>query len=429
MSTVRKNIAFLYILQGVAYLVPLVTLPYLSRVLGVEHFGVFGIALGVVSVMTLITDWGFSLTATQQVARHANDPQRLQHILWDTYWARMGLGAVSFLGLGVVMTVMPSLGGLGLVMLAASVQVLTSMLSVGWFLQGLERMGGLVTASIVSRILSIPLLVLFVHEPSDVALATLIPGLCNFIPAVVSLYIAGRLVPLFPVRFDVQGMWSQLCAGAHLFLSMSAVNLYTQSTVLILSALAPTSQVGFYHGADRIRRAVQTLIGPVSTALFPRINNLLGRDRAAARQLMWRMLIGQGGATFVLSAVMYLSAPWGVPLVLGPTFAPAVPVVQWLAPIPFLVGLNNALGVSIMLPLGMKSEVAAIVAVSAALNLIAMVLLCPAHGAIGAAMSSTLTETFVTTAMGVIVFRRSGYRWDHFQLAALRRLWARRRIG
>ena len=93
MSTVRKNIAFLYILQGVAYVVPLVTLPYLSRVLGVEHFGVFGIALGVVSVMTLITDWGFSLTATQQVARHANDPEILRGILWDTYWARLGLGA------------------------------------------------------------------------------------------------------------------------------------------------------------------------------------------------------------------------------------------------------------------------------------------------------------------------------------------------
>jgi len=430
MSTVRRNIAFLYILQGVAYLVPLVTLPYLSRVLGVEHFGLFGIAFGVVSVMTLITDWGFFLTATQQVARHSHDPEILRHILWDTYWARLGLGAVSFLGLGIVMAVVPSIGGLGVVMLAAAVQVLTSMLSVGWFLQGLERMGALVTSSIAGRVLSIPLLVLLVHKPSDVALATLIPGLCNLIPAAVSLYIAGRFVPLFPVRFDVPGMWRQLRAGAQLFLTMSAVSLYTQSTVLILSALSATSEVGLYHGADRIRRAVQTLmIGPVSTALFPRINNLLERDRVAARQLMWRMLIGQGGGTFVVSVVMYVAAPWGVPLALGQTFSAAVLVVQWFAPIPFLVCLNNVLGVNVMLPLGMKSEVTAIVTASAAINLVAMVLLCPTHGAVGAAISATLTETFVTAAMGVVVFRRSGYRWHRVQLAAVRRLWTRGRTG
>jgi O-antigen/teichoic acid export membrane protein len=401
----------------------------LSRVLGVEHFGVFGIALAVVSVMSLITDWGFSVTAMQQVARHANDPETLRRILWDTHWARLGLGAVSFLGLGIVMAVAPSIGGLGVVVLAAAVQVLASMLSVGWFLQGLERMGALVTASIAGRVLSIPLLVLFVHKPSDVALATLIPGLCNFIPAAVSLYWAGRFVPLFPVRFDVLGMWRELCAGAQLFLTISAVNLYTQSTVLILSALSATSEVGLYHGADRIRRAVQTLIGPVGIALFPRINNLLQRDRAAARQLMWRLLIGQGGATFVLSVVMYVSAPWGVPLVLGQTFSAAVPVVQWLAPIPFLVGLNSALALNVMLPLGMKSEVTAIVTASAAINLVAMVILCPTHGAIGAAISATLTETFVTAAMGVVVFRRSGYRWGHIRSAAVRRLWTRGRAG
>ena len=118
-----------------------------------------------------------------------------------------------------------------------------------------------------------------------------------------------------------------------------------------------------------------------------------------------------------------------MPLALGQTFSAAVPVVQWLAPIPFLVGLNNVLGVNVMLPLGMKSEVTAIVTASAAINLVAMVLLCPTHGAVGAAIAATLTETFVTAAEGVVVFRRSGYRWDDIQLSAVRRLWTRGPTG
>jgi PST family polysaccharide transporter len=163
MSSVKKNIILLYVLQGANYLVPLITLPYLTRTLGVSTFGMMGIAVGVIGVLTLVTDWGFSLTATQEVARHSDTPEHLHRLFWDTFWARMGLGAVAFIVLFLVVLVVPSVRQLGLILLAASVQVFSSMMAVGWFLQGVQRMGIFVWTFLFGRALTIPLIFVLVQ--------------------------------------------------------------------------------------------------------------------------------------------------------------------------------------------------------------------------------------------------------------------------
>ncbi len=400
-----KNISYLFIFQIAMYLVPMVTLPYLTRTLGVAHFGVMGIALGIVSLMTLLTDWGFSWTATQDVARNAGNPEMLHTIFWDTFWARMGLGVLAFLILFIVtsFSLVPSVGMLGGVLLAASTQTLTAMLSVNWFLQGLERMGAFVTTLMAGRLLTIPLTFLLVRTPEDVAMAALIPGLCGIFSCAISFVVANRLVRLLPLRFNIAGSLKQLRAGAKIFLSTGAINLYTQSNVLIIGMLAGNAEAGLFHGGDRIRRAVQMLVGPIGTAIFPRINNLLMHDRAAAHKLMMMTLIGQGGLTFLLSIIMFFVAPWGVPFALGKEFIHAVAVVEWLSPIPFLVGISNVLGINIMLPLGMKNAFTLIVMASAAINFLLMLILCPRYGAAGGAAAATLAEAFVTGAMSVVL--------------------------
>lgn len=406
MGSLKKNIFFLYLLQVANYLVPLATLPYLSRVLGVEHFGVNGLAISVIAIMTMITDWGFSLTATQQIAQNANRHDILHSIFWDVLWARVGLGLLSFIGLAGVMIFVPSGRALGPVMLAASIQVLSSMFGVGWFLQGLERMGAYVWVSMFGRVLTVPLTFLFVHSSSDVAAAVAIPGICSLIACGASFHVSARYVALFPVRFNLAGMGGQLRSGAKIFLSTGAINLYTQSNILILSALTGPVQIGLFYGAERIRRAVQSMIGPANTALFPRINNLLSHDRTAAKHMMLRMLFIQGGVTLLTSAAMFVIAPWGVPFLLGPDYIDAVSIVRWLSPLPFIIGVSNVLGLNVMLPLGMKNEFASVVTVSAGVNFVGMLALCPSYGAIGAVWATLVAECFVTGAMALILYRR-----------------------
>jgi O-antigen/teichoic acid export membrane protein len=104
--------------------------------------------------------------------------------------------------------------------------------------------------------------------------------------------------------------------------------------------------------------------------------------------------------------MMYVLAPWGVPFALGQDFTAAVPVVQSLSPLPFIIGLSNVLGINVMLPLGMKTEFTIIVSVSAAINFLAMLVFCPLYGAVGGAISAVIAESFVTVAMALILYRQ-----------------------
>jgi O-antigen/teichoic acid export membrane protein len=406
MASLGKNIALLYILQAANFLIPMVTVPYLTRVLGVTDFGRMGLATGLIGIMTMVTDWGFSLTATQSVARNAGDPAALRRLFWAVFWARVCLGIACFVGLAAAIVFMPSLRELTPVILAASVQVLAAMFSVNWFLQGLERMGAYVWTFLLGRVLSIPLTFLLVQGPGDAAMAVLVPGVCALLSCGISFRESNRHVALLPIRLDRAGMIEQLRDGAKIFVSTGAINLYTQSTILLLGALTNKTEVGLYYGSDRIRRAVQALIGPAGAALFPRINNLLSHDRGAARDMMIRMLLVQGSFTLV----MFVVAPWGVPLFLGKDYVGAVKVVQWMSPLPFVIGISNVLGVNVMLPLGMKNQFALIVSMSAIVNLVAMLLLCPSFGAVGAALSSLITECFVTATMGAVLCLRGSTR-------------------
>ncbi len=248
----------------------------------------------------------------------AADPAALRDIFWDTILARTLLGAAGLSIGAVAVAVVPGLWAQRWLFLVGAVGIVPGMVNVGWFLRGLERMGSLVVATMASRAVVIPLTLLLVHSPRDIAMAVLIPGLAGLVWAALALRMAMRLAPLRPVRVSVPGAVRQLRSGFGGFVSTASIALYGDSHVLVLAALASPEQVGFFGAADRIRRALQALIGPLSGALFPRINNLMASDRAQAHRLMLLMLAGQGALTILIGAALYLVARLVVPLLLGP---------------------------------------------------------------------------------------------------------------
>lgn len=408
---VRSNIAALYGLQIANYAAPLITTPYLARVLGVEQFGVLGIAASVIAYLTIISDWGFSYTATQRVAQNAADPATLREIFWDTFTARMALGAICVVVLLATALLTASTKNFVPVLLGSSVTFVTSLFGVGWFLQGLEKLGSLALLSVAGRLLSLPLTFWLVHTPADAALAAAIPGVTGVAATVLGYIVASRAVPFFPARFDCAGAWRQIRDGWQMFVSTGAISLYTTSNIVVLGALTGAVNAGYLNGAERIRRAAQAASGPLSAAMFPRINNLMAYEPTRVTAAMKKLLLWQGGLSFLLSVAMFVSAPFVTVTFLGADFAPAIPIVQWLSATPFLVGLSNVLGVNIMLPLGMRSHLLAITLIAGPVNLALLTILSLRYGAVGAAMSIVAAELFVTISFGlVILFSRQELR-------------------
>jgi polysaccharide transporter, PST family len=398
-----KSIAALFISQGGLYVVPLITVPYLTRVLGVEQYGVLGMATNIVGYLTLVIDWGFSFSATQQAARTADDPIMLRRIFWDTITAKTVLAVICLIAFLAMIALVPQLRHFEDVLALSLLPIVASVFSVDWFLQGIERFVGFATAMLIGRLGSVPLLLAFVHSPSDTKIATLIQGASFFVPAVASVVLARRAVPLAPVRIRLSGGFHQISSGGHLFLSKAAIGLYTQSNLVVLGLMAGPTQAGLFFGADRLRLAVQGLISPVSTAFYPRINNLMSQSPAKAVRLMLVLLACQGGFTFFTSLALFLTAKPLTLLLLGHGFEKAILVCRWLAALPFLVGLSNVLAVQMMLPMGMKWEVSRIVILAGTINMVLLFPLTHFFGAVGAAAAVVTTETVVTLLMGATV--------------------------
>lgn len=403
---ILKNAASLLLIQGANFLLPLVTFPYLVRVLGPANFGVLAFSFAVVAYGVLLADYGFNLSASKGIAEARHDRRQLTSIFWSVLTAKALLAAMSLAALVAATWLIPQLAAIRPVLLAATPMVLGSVLFPGWLFQGLERMSMTSTFSIGSQALVVPLTFALVHRPEDTWLATLIRACA---PAVAGLASLGwlyrqRVIGWHrPCWTDTRGA---LVEGWHIFVSTAAISVYTTSNQVILGFLSGSLQVGYYAAADRVRSAAQGVAGVLSNAVYPRVAALMSTDRSAALQLVRRLMLVQGAATFVGGSVLWLAAPHIVELLMGPAFEQSVAVLRWMAFVPFIVSLSNVFGIQLMLPLGMTGAFSRILMGSAMLNLVVFVPLVLHWGATGAAMAMLLTETAVTLAMALHLRRR-----------------------
>jgi len=409
-----KNIVSLFILQASSYAVPLITTPYLARTLGVANFGVLGVASAIVSYISLVSDWGFGFTATRETARHAADPNALRKILWNTLLAKVLLCSAAVVVFWSIVLIIPQWHDLLTLLIVYSFMPICGIFGVGWFLQGMEKMVVYAAVSLIGRLAYIPLVFIFVHSRDDIIIVALIQTGTAIVSVIASLVVASRFISLLPVHLDLWAALRQIKIGWPVFLSTSGISLYTQSNIILVGTIAGPIQAGLYSGGEKIQRVLQGISGPISAAVYPRINNLLVSNPDESHRLMRWTLIGQGGFTLCLSFTLFLSADFVTNVFLGRQYADAVPVIRWLSAVPFLTGLSNALGTNMMFPFGMNAEMARITLASGFLNLAMMSFLTHQAGAVGAAISIVLTEIFVTTAMawtiylkGKIVFQTS----------------------
>ena len=404
----RKSVFHLLIWQGSTYLIPLIVTPYLARMLGVNAFGTYGLSLAFAMYGMLLTDWGFNLSAAQKTARAHDDHDTLRTIFWNVMTARMLLACAAAILLVIATITVPMLRAIWPVVLAASTIVLSTALSANFFLQGLQYMGAFAVSALIGRLLIIPLTFAFVHRPEDVVIAVLIQNATQLISAIASIVIASKRVKLGRPRFDLDGALLEIREGWHLFVSTFSVSFYTHANAVVVGFASGHTQAGILTASQRVGQAFQQLIQPLNMAVYPQVNRLSEADPRAAVRLMKRVLVGQSAIVFLISLTMFLSAPYLVPIFLGRAFASAVPVVQVLSVMPFLAGLTNILGGNMLLPLGLRGPYMTGLALSGMVNIALLLILAPARGAMGAAISASTTELFLAGFDAVVLYQNRG---------------------
>ncbi len=402
----RENIASLTGLQLVGYIAPLLTVPYLVRVLKPAEFGLLSFAQGVVLYFDLITDYGFNLSATRAIAAQRNEPDSVSRIFWSTMCAKAILMSLCGAALAMLVTFTPRLHGNSAVYGVSFLYVIGTAFFPVWLFQGLERMKIAAVALGFARIVTVPALFLFVRREQDCVIAAAIQasvqGIASilFIPALVGMRLRWYRPSLADLALTFRMGWP-------LFISGSALYLCTSSTTVVLGFCAGKTAVGYYSAADKLIKAATSILSPVTQALYPHITALKVTSTASALRVIRKSFFSIGSLSLCTSISTLVLARPICHLFLGPSFDGSIGVLQWLSPLPVLFGLMSVLGTQTMLVFEMDGMMSRIMLGSAVAGIPLTLMLSWLFGAEGAAAASVMLAAFMLGSM-IILLKSSG---------------------
>lgn len=400
---VLRNMLAMWGVQFIRKTLPLVTMPYLGRVLGPAGWGLVAFFQGYAAFVTLLVEYGFNLSATRGVARCRESKDELADLFAGVLGAQLLLGALGVAGALVARAWVPMLADHPGLLAAALLFALADGFNPYWYFMGMERMGMIAALEIVCKSAATVALFIVVRSPADAWLVLALASLAPLVSLTTALVIAYRHIPFRIPNFRTAGQ--ALRTGWGLFLFRSAESLYTLGNAFVLGLLANTVVVGYFAGAEKISRAVYGLFNPIREALYPRLSALMERSPAeAARLARWGMLATTAGSLLV-GGVMFWAAPLLIRILLGPQFEPAIPVLRVFALLPPLLSLTQGVGLQWLLPQGRESAVNRVMIMAGPLNVLLALALVPAHLQLGMAAAVTITEAFVCTSLIGIVLR------------------------
>lgn len=315
------NTSALLAIQIANQLLPLITIPYLTRTLGVDAYGAYAFALAIVTLACVVTDFGFNLWATAEAAAHRDDPERIKQLYGSVTASKLMLMTVAMLAIFLYAANAEIATEHRSVLYWAALPIIGLTLQPIWLFNGLERMAYITIFVLVSRIVFIVLTFTLVTSAEDLALLMAINGLTQIIAAILGFGILMRLsyVPILPKLSACRDVLKQ---AAPFFLSRVAVSTYTAGGALYLGMVSGTRSVAIYAVAEQLYRGAQALLSPLGQVMYPYM----------VRTRNYRVLLqATAAATLVACLGSALTAFLGANIIsflFGKEFVEALPVLH-----------------------------------------------------------------------------------------------------
>ena len=407
MKRIVKNMTALGVLQIANYLIPLLVLPVISRVLGAALFGSVGYAQNIISYLTLLVNFGFEYSATRQIAL-ARDHAHKECIFWAVLTAKAILLLISFVVLACLPLVMERMA------CDPRLYIYTALTNIGivlfptWYLQGEQQMDKMAWANFFTKLLGALLVIALVREASAYRLYPLLLSLASIVVGAGALLYVIRHFGIGHYTCSRESLREVLAPSSPIFLNNVFVSLYTTINMTLLGIYAIDDVIGYFSASQRLIQALNMVVVlPVSTAVYPEISRRYEASHQEGLRFMHRVLLYAGSAAAVVSLVTWVSAPLVIRIVYGTGFEPAVEILRWLAPLPFLVMTATLLTVQGLYAMGLQRWAPRVGAVLAVICISTNLILLPRMGVKAVCIGWNVAEVMECLLVGsILLFKR-----------------------
>lgn len=385
--TLASNFAWLSVLQVVSYIFPLITMPYLARVIGTTGFGKIAFASAIMIWIQTIADWGFNLTATRDVAQNRDDKQRVSEIFSNVLWARCVLMLLSFAVLALLILFIPQFYENRLVILITFLMIPGHILFPDWFFQAVERMKYITLFNVVIKLLFMVAVFVFVKDKDDYILQPLFTSIGYVLCGIISLYLIIGKWGVKLHRPTFRGVYTTIKGSTNVFINTLVPNLYNSLSIVLLGVWSGSYATGIFDGGNKFTAICQQVMDVFSRVFFPFLS------RRSDRHIVYVKL------SMVISLVMgvglFVVAPYIVGLFLSSEFVASVVVIKLLAlSLPFLA-LSNSYGTNYLIVHKRERLLRNITFVSSLIGLSLGLVLIPRYSYIGAAVTILITRAIL----------------------------------
>ncbi|MBU2506575.1 MAG: oligosaccharide flippase family protein [Bacteroidetes bacterium] len=400
-----KNFSSLSLYQISEYLLPLITFPYLVRVLGPANYGLYQFAAGFIGYFLIVIDFGFYTTATRAVSLNKAESTKISEIFWSVYIIKIFLFAIcltAFISITESITLLEENNFLLYIMF---IGLFGNLLFPNWLFQGFEEMKFLPMITIPVRSIKIILIFLVITESNDLIFLALLNSSSMVIRGITG-FVLGSIK--YRIKFiipDLPAIKKYFSDSLSHFNILFFTNIKSTSNTFILGLFVSYEVVGVFAAAEKLKFAFESLLKVFNDSLFPRISRKLLSQQAI--YLPPKKYLFASSAFIIASlSAFFLLAEKLVPFLLGDNYYSAIILLYFLLPAAVFVAVNHFLVYVILVNINKQNAVIFAQLISAVFHLIVVSLFSSLFGGIGMSAGILLSElTFFVFLL--ILFHKS----------------------
>ncbi|HBV8399389.1 TPA: O158 family O-antigen flippase [Escherichia coli] len=396
-----KNFFSLSMLQGLNYLIPIITMPYLFRTLGPYYFGVLAIATAAINYLVVITDYGFNFIATKDISVNRENKEKLIEIYSSVLTIKLLLCLLCFFFLLLILFISKQDYFFIQVYVFTYGIVLGQSLFSTWFFQGVEEMKYITLINVVFKLSATLFIFIIVRSKDDVLFVPIISSLGYILSGLASFFIIQRK---YLISFQPQTLMTikvYFSKNWNMFISNFFTLLYRNSNVLILGFFSSASIVASYAIAEKIIKAIQSIQMIFGTACYPYLAKKFNNDHSSFYEISKKYWLIILLAYFLLTLIVYFLSPVAIYYSTGYNDFMAIQLMKIMSFLILFGGLNYTLGVLGLIPMGYSKYFSNSVVITGIFSITLSALLSKYYGGYGASISIVLCEVLLLVALSL----------------------------
>lgn len=409
MTSVKKNFAWSTILTAAGYVFPLITFPYVSRVLGVENMGSTNFATSVIAYFSVFAMMGVAYLGVREVAKAKDDKAELSHVFGSMFFLNLFSTLAAIIVLVLLIQILPSFKSHSSLLYIGVAQLLCGSLLIEWLYKGLEEFRFVTIRSIAIRCIYVIAVFVFVKRQSDYILYFALTTIITVLNSLINIFYSRKYVK-FKLDFSYLKKYTKpyVVFGIYMILT----SMYGSFNIIYLGASCGDVEVGYYSTAIKLYTVIMSVFTSFTTVMMPRMSSLI----ADGKEKEFESMTGKSIDFLLLFCIplivlIEIYAPLIIEIIAGTGYEGAILPMRILMPLMLLIGYEQIIIVQMLIPLGKDSAILFNSGVGAVVALLLNLLLVPILASVGSSIVWFSCELAVAISAQYFVNKYVGYRF------------------